>query len=297
MVNMMNLDDLNVVVCRPALHMDKEDVMELCSHIWDGGDYIPKVWDDWMADQEGMLGVAEMGGRVAGVFKLTKFREQEWYLEGLRVHPDLQDRGNAAHIHDYVLETWRQMGSGIIRLTTGSYNVKVHRMCERTGFKRIAEFIPFRAACVTERTISFDSLIMDEAQHAMEFVTSSPTHAFSGGLINLGWVYADLQLKHIQEAIGGGHAWWWKKGRGFISIWEDPEEDEHEPGIQLLACPVGDLLELIRDYRKLMGELGYKSAGWVAPNLHEVLSCLEKAGFERSWDVSLYIFELKSQVS
>jgi hypothetical protein len=29
-----------IVVCRPALLKDTEDVLELCSHIWDGGDYI-----------------------------------------------------------------------------------------------------------------------------------------------------------------------------------------------------------------------------------------------------------------
>jgi hypothetical protein len=126
-------------------------------------------------------------------------------------------------------------------------------------------------------------------------VQNSPSHALSRGFINLGWVYADLQLKHIREAIGAGHAWWWKQGKGFISIWEDEEGEDHEPGIQLIACPLIDLGDMLADYRKLMGMMGYPSAGWVAPNQPEVLSCLEKAGFERSWDVSLYIYELRSQ--
>ncbi len=292
---MIDLNDLGMVVCRPALQKDTEEVLELCSHIWGGGDYIPTVWDEWLADPDGFLGVAELGGRVVGIFKLTKFQEQEWYLEGLRVHPDVQGRGIAAHMHDYVINMWRKMGHGIIRLVTGSYNVKVHQMCERTGFKRIAEFIPYRAPSVLEGTSNFNSLTAEEAQQAMEFVLNSPTHALSGGFINLGWVYADLQLKHIREAIGEGHAWWWKQGRGFISIWEDQEGDEHEPGVQLLACQVTDLGEILADCRRLMGEMGYQSAGWVAPNQPEVLSQLEKAGFERSWDVSLYIYELRSQ--
>jgi GNAT superfamily N-acetyltransferase len=294
MMKMINLYDLAIVICRPALAKDTEEVMELCSHIWDGGDYTPQVWDEWLADPDGMLGVAELSGQVVGVFKLTKFQESEWYLEGLRVHPDFQGKGIASHIHEYVLETWRRMGSGIIRLTTGSYNLKVHRMCEQTGFKRIAEFIPFRAQCLMETTRSFTKLKLEEAPKAMEFVLGSQTNALSSGLINLGWVFADLQLKHIQEAIQEGHAWWWMDGLGFISIWEDREDDEHSPGIQLVACPVSELLDLLVDYRQLMGALGYKSAGWVAPNQPEVLSSLEKAGFQRSWDVSLYIFELRS---
>ncbi len=291
---MMSNTDTDIVICRPAQAKDTEAVMELSSHIWDGGDYIPHVWDEWMADPEGLLGVAEMHGRVAGVFKLTKFQEGEWYMEGLRVHPDFQGRGVASHIQEYILETWRRMGNGIIRLTTGSYNVKVHRMCEQKGFKRIAEFIPYRAPSLAEGTSSFISLGVGEANHAIEFVLSSPAHALSSGLINLGWVYADPQLKHIENAIKERHAWWWRDGMGFISIWEDEDDEEQVPGIQLLACPVSDLGELLMDYRRLMGEEGYKTAGWTAPNKPEVITTLDDTGYERSWDVSLYIFELRS---
>lgn len=291
---MLNFQDTDIVVCRPALAKDTESVMELSSHIWDGGDYIPLVWEEWMADPDGLLGVAEMHGRVAGVFKLTKFQEGEWYMEGLRVHPDFQGRGVASHIQDYILETWHRMGNGIIRLTTGSYNVKVHRMCEQTGFKRIAEFIPYRAPSLAESTGNFVRLEKGEASRVMDFVLSSPVHALSSGLINLGWVYSDPQLKHLDEAIKEGHAWWWRDGTGFLSIWEDEDDEERAPGIQLVACPLAELGELMMDFRRLMGEKGYKTAGWTAPNHPEVIPVLEERGFERSWDVSLYIYELRA---
>jgi GNAT superfamily N-acetyltransferase len=291
---MLSLIDMDVIVCRPALQKDTDEVLELCSHIWDGEDYIPSVWEEWLADPDGLLGVAEMGGHVVGVFKLTKFSQQEWYMEGLRVHPDAQGKGIAAHIHDYVVETWLCMGSGTIRLVTGSYNSKIHHLCEKTGFKRIAEFIPYRAPSLNEITGRFTRLESMDAERALNFINSNPTHALSNSLINLGWVYANLQLKHIQEAIKDGHAWWWKDGAGFLSIWEDDESDQREPGIQLLACPTDDLLEMLMDYRNLMGGLGYSSAGWVAPNQLIVVSALEKAGFQRSWDRSLYIFELQA---
>jgi GNAT superfamily N-acetyltransferase len=290
---MVFFNQTDIVVCRPALRKDSDEVMELCSHIWDGDDYIPMVWEDWLADPDGMLGVAEMSGRVVGIFKLTKFKEMEWYMEGLRVHPDVQGRGIAAHIHEYVVETWHRMGSGIIRLTTGSYNIKVHQICERTGFKRIAEFIPYRASCLFEGEHQFEPLKSNEAQRAMDFISGNPLHDLSWRLVNLGWVYADPQPKHIQEAIAEGHAWWWKDGEGFLSIWEDREDDGHAPGIQLVACPLDDLSDLLVDYRRLMGEMRYKSAGWVAPNQSGVLDSLELAGFQRSWDVSLFVFELK----
>jgi GNAT superfamily N-acetyltransferase len=291
---MVELFEADVVVCRPALAKDKEAVLELSSHIWEGNDYLPYVWDEWLADPDGLFGVTEMHGRIAGVFKLTRFQDNEWYMEGLRVHPDFQGLGVASHIHHYVVDSWRRMGSGIIRLTTGSYNVKVHRMCEETGFQRIAEFIPFRAPADVAGEPDFNELAVDEAAQAMEFVLANPVHALSSGLINLGWVYANPQLKHLRQAIEQKHAWWWQGGRGFISIWEDDEDAEHAPGIQLIACQVDELSDLLRDYRVLMGRLGYKSPGWVAPNHPEVIEALGKNGFERSWDVSLYIYELRS---
>ena len=282
------------VVCRPALPKDTGQVLELCSHIWDGGDYIPRVWAEWLADPEGLLGVAELAGRVVGVFKLTKFQEKEWYLEGLRVHPDVQGMGIASHIQSFVLETWKRMGNGVVRLVTASYNVKVHRMCEEHGFKRIAEFIPYRAVALQGVQAAFTHTEIEEVEQVLDFLQLSQTHACSAGLINLGWVFGDPQIKHIEEVIGYQHAWWWHGRAGFISILEDDEGEEREPGIQLLACSISQLDELLLDYRKLMGDIGYKSAGWTAPNDPQVIGSLEKTGFERTWDKSIYAYELKS---
>ncbi len=291
---MLNSIESGQVVCRPALAKDKEPVIELCSHIWEGHDYIPRVWDEWLADPEGLLGVAELKGRIAGVFKLTKFQAHEWYMEGLRVHPDFRDKGIASHIHGYVVETWRRMGSGTIRLVTHSENVKVHHMCEQMGFRRIVEFIHYQAAALQEAVHVFTLLNMAEAITALEYVSASPVHAYSACLINLEWVYADPQIKHIQEAISDSHAWWWRNGAGFLSIWDDEDEGLHNPGVQLIGSAVSDLQELLMGYRRLMGALGYPTAGWMAPNHPEVISSLESAGFERDWDKSLYIYELRS---
>ncbi len=287
--------DIDVVVCRPALQKDTEQVIELCSHIWEGDDYIPLVWDEWMADPEGLLGVAELRGRVVGIFKLTKYQENEWWMAGLRVHPDFQGTGVASHIHTYVVETWRRMGSGIVRLATASYNVKVHHMCEQGGFKRIAEFIPYRAPALKSEDKSFTKVNLGEAAKVLEYISESPTHKLSAGLINQVWVYGYPQLRQVQKAIGVSNAWWWRDGSGFISIFEDEEDGEREPGAQLVACSISDLAELLMDYRKLMGATGYKSASWMAPNHPEVISSLEKAGFERAWDKSLYLYELRAE--
>jgi hypothetical protein len=79
-----------VPVCRPALPLDKADVLEFTKFIWDGHDYIRYVWDDWLADPRGILAVVEYGGHAVGLGKVSYVAQGQWWLEGLRVDPRYQ---------------------------------------------------------------------------------------------------------------------------------------------------------------------------------------------------------------
>jgi len=48
---------------------------------------------------------------------------------------------------------------------------------------------------------------------------------------------------------------------------------------------------MLNDYRRLAGGMGYRQAAWMAGLDPELLARLDRAGFERTWDSSLYIFE------
>jgi GNAT superfamily N-acetyltransferase len=137
-------DELYTVVCRPALPKDTQQVLDLTRQIWEGEDYVPYVWEEWLSDYEGMLSVVEYGGRVIGLGKLSLLAPGQWWLEGLRIHPEFQGRGIGSHLHNYLIERWLKIGDGVIRLVTGSSRLAVHHMSERTGFKKIGELTPIR---------------------------------------------------------------------------------------------------------------------------------------------------------
>jgi GNAT superfamily N-acetyltransferase len=128
------------VDCRPARQSDTADVLELTRTIWDGHDYVPEAWAGWMGDPQGLLAVAEYQGRVLGLGKLTRLSSDDWWLEGLRVHPEYQGRGVASQLNDYLLAHWLQIGNGALRLATSSERVQVHHMCQRNRFTKVAEF-------------------------------------------------------------------------------------------------------------------------------------------------------------
>jgi N-acetylglutamate synthase-like GNAT family acetyltransferase len=81
------------LIFRPARPEDKPRVLEITAHTWSDGDYIPEVWDDWLADPKGEFTVAELDGVVVALAKLTSLGQDQWWLEGLRVDPERRLKG------------------------------------------------------------------------------------------------------------------------------------------------------------------------------------------------------------
>lgn len=292
----LNLDKQATIVCRPALPKDTPDVMELTHRIWEGEDYVPEVWADWLADPEGLLAVAEYSGRVAGLGKLTRLSADEWWMEGLRVHPDFEGRGIASHLNDYVLDYWRRNGSGVIRLATGSYNEPVHHMCQRSDFHKVAEYTSYIAAPLpsrpTEAGKAFSPLSHTDVRKAADMARESPVVALSFGFMDLGWKWGIPKAEYLSRAVENQRAWWWREGRGLLVTREDEsEDDERIPAIELLACPLEDLTEYLQDFRRWASALGYAEVRWFAPVRSEMEAILENTGFQRKWEDSLFIYE------
>lgn len=115
---------------------DKEAVEEISSEIWEGHDYLPKVFNDWVADGGFYKGVLE--GKVIGVDKYTRHSEKVIWLEGLRVHPDYQKRGYGREIAEGVREILdREEDYDILRFMTAKRNVESIHMAEEAGFERV----------------------------------------------------------------------------------------------------------------------------------------------------------------
>ncbi len=81
--------DINV---RDAKYEDMEGIIELCSLIWDGDDYVPDLLDKWFFSGDPFVIAEDSGnGKIVGIDHAMIQRNIAW-LEGLRVHP--QYRGN-----------------------------------------------------------------------------------------------------------------------------------------------------------------------------------------------------------
>lgn len=288
--------DLYVVVCRPALPMDTQDVMELTRNIWDGNDYVPYVWQRWLSDPNGLLAVAEYGGHVVGLVDLACKGDREWWLQGLRVHPNFQGQGIASQLHHYILDAWQSTGGGVLRLATSSKRLPVHHLCQITGFTRRGEYRVYGAPSIHGEQAPFRLMQAGEAPEAVDYALRSSLFDLSNQLIYHDWYWAGLTDERVETIIQREQAFWWLGKNGdvagvlCIAIDED-EEDGPRPYIQLLACNEPDLPDLLTDYRRLAGEMGFERLEWMAPEKEPILAALNSASFETDWENSLYLFE------
>jgi ribosomal protein S18 acetylase RimI-like enzyme len=284
------------VVCRPALPKDTPEVMALTSRIWEGHDYVPFVWQEWLEDAQGLLAVAEYAGRVVGLVKLSWLGEEDWWMQGLRVDPDLQGQRIASHLHDYVLEDWQRRSGGVLRLATSSQRLPVHHLCDRTGFHKAGEFLGYSATSADETPQNLSPLAVGEVSAALDIIhTRTPTR-LTGELMYLSWIWAAPSAERLSLAAQQSRAFWWtpsrSEPRGLLVVGVDDDEDYQGEYlyIQWIDSAPEDLPALLSDFRRLAGKLGYRHAVWLAPQRPEVRAALQTAGFQTDWENPLWIY-------
>lgn len=87
---------------------DYNDIVDISKNIWDGSDYLPKIFHKWVDEKEGcFLGVVE-NDKVVAVGKYTVLPDRQGWLEGLRVHVDYRGRQFAHAISDMLFNLSRE---------------------------------------------------------------------------------------------------------------------------------------------------------------------------------------------
>ena len=279
------------VTCRTALGRDTRDVLELTRSIWEGHDYIPYVWRDWLLDPEGCLLVAEQRGKVVGLGKLSHPGPDEWWIEGLRVHPDFQGQKIARKLHMALIAAWEERGGGVLRLSTSSSRFAVHHLCQSTGFSKIAEFSFLAARSLPEAPGKHRRIKPDELELAFACAQQSPALSRMAGLVNVDWRWTSLSREIVMQAIQEGKAWWLGDQKGLILAWEDIDDDNTPKLVnRVIACELSDLAEIMLEFRRIAAAEGYPTAIWVASFEPDILTALNLAGYQSRWDGSAWIF-------
>lgn len=269
------------LVCRPALPGDTPAVLALASQIWDGNDYLPYVWESWLAAPHNHLFIAMWGRELAGTINLKDLGAGHGFLAALRVHPLFQGRKFSNHLFEYALAAWSEMGGGELRLVTHRTRKVVHHLCEKFGFWPAAEIWPWIAPPLAGGPApALRPLAESSLDTALRQLQENPLLPPSLNLIDLAWEYCPPQRSWLALAAVEGRGFSWRDGQGVLTFFFDEYDGLKFAYVESIACQLDDLADLLLDARAWAAENGCQNLTWNPPNLPVLQPQVLRAGFE-----------------
>lgn len=283
-------------VIRLAHDEDEAAVRALSAHIWEGDDYVPDTFADWVSDPVGRFYLLFAGGRLAGFGKLTRLAAGEWWLEGLRVHPEFRGQGIARALHNYAVDLAEEMASGVLRFATASTNLATHHLAASTGFTLVSRHLlaeaivaPVPLPAVTPHL--FQPAIPAHHAALATWLTQAPVQQLTAGLYEDGWQWFSL-LPALPALLAAGRVYMWRDGLGVAVV--DTVHDAEEPDIMWMNLAVTqnpvEMPALLTDLRQLAAYLGKHTLEGKPPALPPMKAWLAAAGWKLSEDLEMFVF-------
>ncbi|AGB33113.1 GCN5-like N-acetyltransferase [Natrinema pellirubrum DSM 15624] len=139
------LDSESAIEIRRATHDDYDAVADFTGDIWPdrGGDYIPRIYHDWLEDEPGQgkkTFLAEVDGEAAGIVQAVMLSEDEAWFQGMRVAADYRRRGVSHRLNEATFEWARRQGATVGRVMIFSWNAASLGAARASGFEPVTEF-------------------------------------------------------------------------------------------------------------------------------------------------------------
>jgi ribosomal protein S18 acetylase RimI-like enzyme len=288
------------LVVRPARAEDREAILAFCVGIWDGGDYIPYVWDAWLADARGALLVAAADGRPVGLIHVRMVSDEEAWLEGIRVDPAARRQGVGGAMTSRALVVARDRGASVARLMTSAGNVASQALVARFGFTRVAEVVRYEApAAGVGDAPTIARLGPDDFERVWDWLVQSNLRPFSGGLEIEYWAARALAEPALRAYLAAGNVWaledWGTLQALAVAVAQDAEGDAGPEPRQQLEVRYADgaadgLGRLALALRGIAGEQGCVRVELWLPNLLILHDAMQGAGYSRADDEPMWIY-------
>ncbi|MFW5941320.1 MAG: N-acetyltransferase family protein [Chloroflexota bacterium] len=284
---------MSTISLRPATPKDADAVAALSAHIWEGDDYVPRRFAEWTADPHGQFMLAWEGDQLVGFGKLTRLRPDQWWLEGLRVHPQQRGRGIARLLHNHAVQLADEIGRGVLRFATAAENEAVHKLAADSGFQLAGNFCVAEASARSEPTVTsrLEPVKAAEVDAVRQWLSASEGFRTWSGFYEERWKWLELapELHFLQEQ---NRLFWWRDSephtRGVVIV-----QAEHEEvlWVNYLDGPAERLPAMGADLRALASELGRQALRVKPPATAEFRRALEKAGWQIEEAFEMCVFE------
>jgi GNAT superfamily N-acetyltransferase len=282
------------LIIRPARPSDREAVVSFSARIWDGYDYLPRVWDQWLTETGGAFLVAELNGQPVGTDKITVLAPGEVWLEGLRVDPHHRGKGIAQALSREAMQNVRQLRPSSVRFSTVVDNQTSRHMGEEAGFRFL---FPCRRLIGEVRNGDLPGDVLGklaDVDEMLAFLHRSSVFQRMKGLFAWGWIFKRLDRPFLEQIVGEGNALL-ARSRGKINGLALFRGQRHGPkaalgfidGAEETAVTLADQFRIVaqrRGFRELLSMVPESSA-----------PVLLAAGFRLEEPTSVVVYELSGE--
>jgi Acetyltransferase (GNAT) family len=219
------------IVVRMARPEDRAAVLSFASTTWNGSDYIPEVWDDWVVPSEGVMLVATVGAATGGqgprdlsgrdlqvgqpvaMSRVTMLSPTEAWLEGIRVDPRVRGMGVATDLQVAELQWVAAHQAKVVRYITGAANVASQRLGAHHGLLELGRWrthgshadAPAAAAAWAATTEARLERLDHADEHAWDRVSGDAAYAQAQGLYEYRpWAFQELTGDRFARHVARG---------------------------------------------------------------------------------------------
>jgi len=129
---------------RPLKASDIPAILEITKKTWGGHDHLPTIIHSWLSNPQCHPVVLEIEGNVVAVSNIRAIdNEITGWMEGMRVHPKLRERGVAKHLTNKLVEIASEKGFKRIRLVTATENPAPQKLARSVGMNVIDKYSVF----------------------------------------------------------------------------------------------------------------------------------------------------------
>lgn len=269
-----------MLVFRKARMEDKENILNISKTVWDGEDYLPNIYEKWVKDKKGEFTIAELDGDVIGCAKFTALRDNEYWLEGIRVNEKYRGLGIGKKITSYYLDKAKNTGYKSLALSTYIENYESIKIIEKFGFENTTKFKLYyhdtneqlMNSKVYERVDNFDQV---------RYILSSNELSKRNGYLAFDWTFVKATEDLLKELIEDGSVYMLKNDGEIKStiILSDKMSKSNELSVNYID---GDnyILDGFKFALQKYQEEGYKGLTFMCPGIERMKKTVLEAGLK-----------------
>jgi len=280
---------------RKVVASDWDAMYKFIKQTWEGHDYIPRVWDKWLSDENSEFILGEVDGVIVGCVRLKALSPGELWLEGLRVRSEYQGRGYAWLFQDEIIERAMRYNPRAIRYSTGDANEASIHIGKTAGFSVLNTYQPF---FINDKNLTASSELPLEGSESIENSYNVLSEAVRldmniGFLLSQAWVFYEINQQNLTTGIPDCQVFYRNVDGEVVDVISFGLDERYdEININILYSISSNLEALILSgYAQLPGEWKGRGVFFCCSN-EKYTTSLRNMGFERRYgDFNIIVME------